>query len=76
MPDLLVKLSFDRFFFCRHPDAPPGEALRQTFPGLFFPLIHLMGVNPLLTTQFIDRALSFEGFQHHFHFEFRAIRLA
>ena len=67
---------FERFFFLRHADAPGREDLRQAFDGLLFPLLHLIGMNPILTTEFIDRALSLEGFQHHSHFEFRAVRFA
>ena len=74
LSDWLVKRSFQRFFFCRHPDTPRGENFRQTCYRLFFPLIHLIRMNPLLTTQFVARALAFEGFQHDFDFDFGAIR--
>jgi hypothetical protein len=73
LPDLLEELRFQFFLCLRVTRAARRENIWQTFYRLLFPVHHLIGMNPVVATNFIDRPLPFERFQYHFYFEFRTV---
>src|SRR5262245_56861616 len=69
LADLLIKFRFESLFFLGVAFAPGREDIRQTLNGLLFPLRRYIRMNAVVSSDLIDRPLTFDRFQGDFHLE-------
>jgi hypothetical protein len=74
LADLLMEIRFESLFFLGVAFAPGREGIRQTLDGLFFPLRRHIWMNAVVSSDLIDRPLTFDRFQGDLHLECCGVR--